>query len=276
MTPKSSSCACLTAVALIAASMAPAAAEPTSRMPEIEVRLLDGGTQDAATGARLAGVRIDLEEGWKTYWRHPGDSGIPPSFDFSRSVNVAEAEVQWPSPSLTHDGFGWVIGYEKEVVFPVVVTPEDPGKPVVLALDLGFAVCADICIPLDDTDRIRLDGPGADRLTIELHMATVPVTVENGDPRGGVQTVTRATTADGMALDMTIRFPDAPTDPVVLVEGPPGWHPPIPELVADDGNGSLTYRLPAKALPAPGEAGTPLRVTGVSRGFSFEQRVTLP
>jgi DsbC/DsbD-like thiol-disulfide interchange protein len=94
-----------------------------------------------------AGVEIDLADGWKTYWRMPGEAGIAPLFDWSGSHNVAEIELRWPAPRRYHDASGETIGYAERVIFPITVRPENPEQPVNLALQLDYAVCKDICIP---------------------------------------------------------------------------------------------------------------------------------
>ena len=109
-----------------------------------EVRLLPG---EFAGETWTAGVQIDLAEGWKTYWRMPGESGIAPLFDWSGSRNVADIELRWPAPARYADASGETIGYAHRIVFPVTVRPTDPSRPVELALRLDYAVCKDICIP---------------------------------------------------------------------------------------------------------------------------------
>ena len=86
-----------------------------------EVRLLQG---DLADGEWSAGVQIDLAEGWKTYWRMPGEAGIAPEFDWSGSRNVADVEVRWPAPRRYHDASGETVGYARRVVFTLAVVPE--------------------------------------------------------------------------------------------------------------------------------------------------------
>lgn len=109
-----------------------------------EVQLLPG---EFAGETWTAGVQIDLAEGWKTYWRMPGESGIAPLFDWSASRNVADVELRWPAPARYGDASGETIGYAHRVIFPVTVRPADPSRPVDLALRLDYAVCKDICIP---------------------------------------------------------------------------------------------------------------------------------
>jgi DsbC/DsbD-like thiol-disulfide interchange protein len=112
--------------------------------PHSEVRLLQG---EFADNEWSAGVQIDLAEGWKTYWRMPGEAGIAPEFDWSGSHNVADVVVRWPAPGRYHDASGETIGYAHRVVFPLSVLPENASEPVELALELSYAVCKDICVP---------------------------------------------------------------------------------------------------------------------------------
>ena len=112
------------------------------------VRLVTQGEM-AEGGAKgpWAGIVIRMHEGWKTYWRNPGDAGIPPYLDWDGSINLASAQVEWPAPQRFHDGFAWSIGYEDEVVVPIKLTAEDPERPIVLSLRFNYAVCAEICVP---------------------------------------------------------------------------------------------------------------------------------
>lgn len=108
------------------------------------VSLLAGNYAD---GRHLAGVHVELDGLWKTYWRVPGDAGIPPQFDWAGSQNAAAVDVAFPLPRRYRDAAGESIGYKDRVLFPVSVLPENPDKPVRLRLDLFFAVCDVICIP---------------------------------------------------------------------------------------------------------------------------------
>jgi DsbC/DsbD-like thiol-disulfide interchange protein len=88
-----------------------------------------------------------LDPGWKTYWRNPGDSGVPPSFDWSGSKNLKQAEVLYPAPRRLADAGGVAIGYSDEVLFPVKLTPEREGEPIELKLAFAYGLCKDLCIP---------------------------------------------------------------------------------------------------------------------------------
>src|SRR5882724_2500622 len=148
----------------------------------------DEGLQSAArlvaarasgTGAGLvyrSGVEIKLNPGWKTYWRYPGDSGVPPSFDFSKSENVKSATVLFPAPSRFPDGAGGnSIGYKAGVLLPVHVVPNDPKKPAVLRVKLDYAVCEKLCVPADANLELKLIGSqNTDDAMVSTAEALVP------------------------------------------------------------------------------------------------------
>ena len=97
--------------------------------------------------ARYAGVQLRMEDGWKTYWRNPGDSGVPPTFDWSGSKNLKSVDVFYPVPHRFSDANGTAIGYDNEVVFPIRVTPKQADKPIQLSLTFDYGLCKDLCIP---------------------------------------------------------------------------------------------------------------------------------
>ena len=95
-----------------------------------------------------AGLQIALADGWKTYWRSPGDAGAPPKVDWSASKNVAGIAFRWPAPHrFTLFGLE-TFGYSREVVFPLDVALERPGEPVALRGKADILVCSNICVPV--------------------------------------------------------------------------------------------------------------------------------
>ena len=104
-------------------------------------RLIAGGPEDAA-------MEIALSPGAITYWRNPGEAGVPPGFDFSGSENLAHAEIAFPAPTRIHESDGTdAFGYSGSVTLPIRVTPIDPKRPVKLAVTAFFGVCEKICLP---------------------------------------------------------------------------------------------------------------------------------
>jgi DsbC/DsbD-like thiol-disulfide interchange protein len=131
-----------------------------------------------------AGIQLELNKGWKTYWRNPGDAGLPPSFDWSGSGNLKSAQVLWPAPERIADPFGSTIGYHNEVVFPVAVEPKEQGRPVDLKLELSFAVCKDICAPASAKLALRLEPAGSESAAhdtlVSKYLKRVPVRLQPG------------------------------------------------------------------------------------------------
>lgn len=201
---------------------------------------LIAGAPEAGGATRLAAIDITLDAGWKTYWRVPGDSGIPPQIDFSRSDNVASAEVLWPTPHVFSDGAGGQsIGYQASVAWPVRITPKDAHKPALLRADIHYAVCAKICVPAEAKAEISLPAaPGAQPDLITQALRRVPVKASIDDaalPR--LAGMTRDAKEQRLLID--VESPCAtpcPAPPVVLAEGPtPQWALSIPRMDKQDG-----------------------------------------
>src|ERR1700690_66037 len=134
-----------------------------------------------AGGGDLAGFEIALAPGAITYWRDPGDSGLPPTLDFSASDNVASVEIKFPAPKRIKEADGGeAFGYDGAVIFPLRVKPRDPAKPVRLALNADFAVCEKVCLPakarLSLTLAAAADSPYAG--AIDAALAAVPRAVQ--------------------------------------------------------------------------------------------------
>src|SRR5258708_38772509 len=109
------------AATLLASSFAPSAqaddASPWQKDGHSAVRLLAGSRRGAVL---LGGIAFQLQPGWRTYWRTPGDSGVPPRFDFSKSENIEAVTVLWPAPSKFDDGAGGhSLGYHDQIVLPL-------------------------------------------------------------------------------------------------------------------------------------------------------------
>ncbi|SFI74082.1 protein-disulfide reductase DsbD domain-containing protein [Albimonas pacifica] len=245
----------------------------TARAQRSDLRLLAGWeTED---GGRMAGLTIRLDDGWKTYWRVPGDAGIPPEFDWSGSENVASVEVLWPRP-VAFDLFGMTtLGYKQEVTLPLKAVPVDPAKPMVLRLSLAYGVCADICMPEMAEVALPLGGaPNRGLAPIEAALAALP---ESPASTGARLAGCRLTgEGDARRLEASLRLPSPPRGPLLaVVEGPePLWFEPAALTAAPD-LGRDAMRLSARLDPASGAAWldrTALRVTvlGADRAVAFE------
>ncbi len=106
-----------------------------------------------------AGLEIKLGPGALTYWRQPGDAGVPPYFSFEGSENLGKAQVLYPAPSRIKEDEGEAFGYQEKVIFPVLVTPQDKSRTVTLKVKANYAVCERICIPVTAQAQLSLPVP---------------------------------------------------------------------------------------------------------------------
>lgn len=111
-----------------------------------DARLLPGWTDEQ--GNRVSALEIRLEPGWKTYWRNPGDSGLPPSFDWEQSENLKNVEFHWPAPEVIISGGEQTLGYHDVLILPFTATALDKNEPVELRADIELGVCEKICVPV--------------------------------------------------------------------------------------------------------------------------------
>ncbi len=128
---------------------APTAAQGLAGDGPAQVGVVAGWRGD--DGRHVAAVQIDLSPGWKTYWRAPGDAGIPPQFDWAGSSNLHSVEVRWPVPTPFTTAGLTSVGYLGDVMLPLIVTPRDPGRPVDLRGRMDLGVCEEICVPVSAT-----------------------------------------------------------------------------------------------------------------------------
>src|SRR5258705_287892 len=131
------------AATLLASSLALGAraqdASPWQRDGHSAVRLLAGSRSGAVL---MGGIAFQLQPGWKTYWRTPGDSGVPPRFDFSKSENIEAVTILWPAPTKFDDGAGGhSLGYKNQIVLPLRIVAKNAHNPVTLPPDINYAVC---------------------------------------------------------------------------------------------------------------------------------------
>jgi len=112
-------------------------------------------------GRRVSAIRLTLAPGWKTYWRAPGDAGIPPSFDWSRARNIDAVEVSWPTPSIYVEHGMRSLGYKEQLVIPLHLTPSNPGRTMRLRTTLSMGVCAEVCLPYELKIDSVLEAPDA-------------------------------------------------------------------------------------------------------------------
>ena len=236
--------------ALAAATPALADGPVTAAQGLARVALLDGWRQPG--GARMAAVEITLAPGWHTYWRVPGEVGIPPDFDWSASRNLASVAYEWPRPVVFDNAGLPGIGYVGKLVLPILLTPEAADQPIDVALHLFFGVCGDICVPAEATVTGRID-PGAPPEAAERITAALADRPRSAAEAGVVAvTCVLAPARAGFELTTEVTFGQPPAaDQVAVIESsrPDVWiGPPTSETVGR----TVTSRAPLE--PAAGTA----------------------
>jgi DsbC/DsbD-like thiol-disulfide interchange protein len=267
-------------VFLLCAASTPAAAadvSPWDNDIRSAVRLIGASAIRESGGAVLrAGVEIKMQPGWKTYWRYPGDSGVPPVFDFAASDNVKSATVLWPAPVRFADGGGNSIGYKGAVVFPLRVVPRDAGKPVTLRLNLDYAVCETLCVPAKGKAELVLSSAaGSQEAALKAAEARVPKPGAWGDGPSLMLRKAWRDTASGKARVFVDVTAPAGADVDLFAEGPaPDWALPLPEPVAGVAAGAKRFVFDLDGLPAGAMAqGAAIKLTATSGQGTIQEAI---
>lgn len=236
---------CISFVAALALG-APASFAQTPAGGLAGVELLPGWRTER--GTHMAALRIRLEPGWKTYWRSPGDAGIPPQFDWSASRNVSGAATFWPVPEVFDLNGMTSIGYAESVVLPLEISLPHPEATARLTGTVSFGICREICVPQEATvDAVLPASGGTVDGSIAAALADRPMGPGAAELAGiecGFET-----TAEGTALTARLDMPALGDEEIVVVEtSDPGiWVSPAEtarngqvlnarvELVAEDG-----------------------------------------
>jgi DsbC/DsbD-like thiol-disulfide interchange protein len=242
---------------------------PWQRDGHSAVRLLAGSRSGAVL---LGGIAFQLQPGWKTYWRTPGDSGVPPRFDFSKSDNVETVTVLWPAPIKFDDGAGGIsLGYKGQVVLPLRIVAKNADKPVTLRADISYAVCEKLCIPVEARAELAFASVAStEDSALFAALDTVPKPANVGDPN---PLTVRDVRRDGKSsIVVDVATPDT-REVNLFVEGPtPDWALPVPKLIEGGPSGVKRFSFELDGLPPgakPEGAALKLTLVGAERAYEF-------
>ncbi|MBD1556366.1 cytochrome C biogenesis protein [Vibrio sp. S9_S30] len=231
------------------------------RHPPVSVKLSLTGTQDVKTKTVHALLEVRLNDGWKTYWRTPGEGGVAPSIDYSTASNIENIQWYWPTPNY-YQQFGLtVLGYQDYVAFPLDIMLNNPQTATEMNATLTLPSCTDICVLADYPIRLRFDPKALspDSETMLLHnqaMSLIPL--DHGNT-----TVTRVIwDENSRLLNVTLRNETGWERPNLFIETlePSDNHFQAPTLSIH--NQQLTAIVPvSNALGIPDLTNQELRIT---------------
>jgi DsbC/DsbD-like thiol-disulfide interchange protein len=245
-------------------------ASPWQRDGHSAVRLLAGSRSGAVL---LGGIAFQLQPGWKTYWRTPGDSGVPPRFDFSKSENIEAVTVLWPAPMKFDDGAGGhSLGYHDQVVLPLRIVAKNTDKPVTLRAAVNYAVCDKLCVPVEaDVELAFTSVASTEDGALFAALDTVPKPANVGDPHP--LTIRDIKREGKSAVLVDVVAPSEAGNINLFVEGPtPDWALPVPKLLEHSPPGVKRFTFELDGLPPdtnPEGAALKLTLVGGERSYEF-------
>jgi DsbC/DsbD-like thiol-disulfide interchange protein len=236
---------------------------------------LVAGSQRAADGVLRVGLEMRLTSGWHTYWRYPGDAGVPPQFDFAGSQNLKRVTVLWPAPQRIEEAGGNTIGYRTGVIFPLRVEPLEAAKPVLLRLKLDYAICEKLCVPAEAKVELSV-GKGAFKQATSRDAellaaeARVPRTVKLAE--GGPLAIAAVRRESDAARPRVLVDIAASGDVDLFAEGPTAqWALPLPTKIDGAPAGQQRFAFDLDGLP-PGasDRGALLTLTATTPDDAIE------
>jgi DsbC/DsbD-like thiol-disulfide interchange protein len=244
---------------------ADALSSPWSSSAKSAVRLIASGSFEG--GIYYAGVEIRLDPGTLTYWRMPGDGGVPPVFAFDGSANLAKADILFPAPTRYEEAGAQAFGYKDGVTFPLEVTPKDSRRPVGIVLDLHYATCDQICLPAEAKIDLTLkpeQEPGPEAALIAAARAQVPKIVAAKDGHGFSVTPI----AGAAAPTWTVHFSPSPSAAADLfAEGPDDYYF---DTTRADG-----FELILAQKPSDAKSRVPVTLTLVDGRDAYQSTISL-
>ncbi|MEM9756984.1 MAG: protein-disulfide reductase DsbD domain-containing protein, partial [Pseudomonadota bacterium] len=173
-------------------------------------RLIEGWRRD--DGTHMAAVEIRMAPGWKTYWRAPGDGGIPPRL----ALDAGTVRIHWPRPEVFYTGSMRSIGYVEDVLLPIEI--EVPAGAQTVAGRLEIGVCLDICLPVELALTATLPDGGRPDPRIVAALADRPLSAAEAGV--GAATCRVRPISDGMQVEARLPIPQTDGGAEVVVELP--------------------------------------------------------
>lgn len=245
----------------------PTFAQASPSLDEVaHVTILPGWRTES--GTHMTALRVQLAPGWKTYWRAPGDSGIPPRFDWTGSENVSGVTLHWPVPQVYDLNGMRTVGYDTELVLPMELMLEQRDGAIALRGTVELGVCLDICIPMNAAFDATLTFGGSDpRILAALNNQPV------SSAEGGVAAARCAVEPikDGLRVTASLSLPAVGPDEIAVIEHDDQriW---VAEAMSERSGGTLTAvteLVPPTNKPFSLDR-SDLRITVIANGRAVE------
>lgn len=205
------------------------------QQPEARVRLHFSGEADPTTRQLYAALEVQLSGDWKTYWRSPGEAGIPPEIDWrikqpQGSSNIETVEWLWPAPERIEMLGLHTLGYKNGTVFPLLIQVKDLNQPVSINARLRLSSCTTVCVLTDY--EIQLDFTPSDLKTdpqasflIDKALSRVPTTMPD----------------TGLSVESVV-WNKENNKVVATAHSETGWEKAVDVII--DGQEDITFSLP--------------------------------
>lgn len=197
---------------LVAGLATPAFAGPFDDLAQIDV--IPGW--QTPTGTHMAAFRVTLRPGWKTYWRAPGDAGIPAQFLWDGSENVTSVQFHWPTPLVFDQGGMQSIGYYDSLILPIELSRIDPNAPTQIAGQITIGVCEDICVPVTLPFSAELPAEGRRDGAITASLLNQPIGADEANLSNATCAISPA--EDGLTVTATLTLPSTGQREDVIIE----------------------------------------------------------
>lgn len=200
---------------------------------------------ESADGLRQGALVIEPKPGWITYWKEPGDVGIPPAIKPAQGASYSLERLDFPVPKVLMNGTMTDVGYDKPVTLPITLknAPDTSG----VTLNTFIGVCQNICIPFqaDLTVPPNADGEShaAETALVEAARAQVPP-----GPSNDFHVLGHTMSADRKELVVRAILPESQPTPEVFISGPSG-HVFVKAHASTGDAGETVLTVPIGKLP---------------------------
>ncbi|WP_309083660.1 protein-disulfide reductase DsbD domain-containing protein [Chelativorans sp.] len=213
------------------------------------VRLVTSGLADDKGKLRGA-LEIKLEAGWKTYWRDPGGSGVPPQINLSEASDAADARLLFPAPERMSDAYASWAGYKNSVTIPVLFSFPEARAAGIIEGSLFLGICETICIPVEAPFSFDAgadpDNP-QDAVVVQSAFAALPEAARAGFRVSEVR-------REGASLRIAVELPGQAGEPELFLAPPENLQVGMPELKEREGREAVFTAEILGGSAAKGEA----------------------